>query len=105
MVVQSGQDRDGDNSTAPLHRSTQGRVFAQGQVRPDLIVVRRIGGENLPQVRLAKNQHSVHALATHGANQTLYIRVLPRRSRRDRSVADAHGSHPRPEGVSVSTVV
>src|SRR5262249_52309504 len=66
MVVQSGQDRDGDNSTAPLHRSTQGRVFAQGQVRPDLIVVRRIGGENLPQVRLAKNQHSVHALATHG---------------------------------------
>ena len=52
--MQSGQDRDGYNNPGPLHRSTQGRVFAQGQVRPDLIVVRRIGGENLSQVRLAR---------------------------------------------------
>src|SRR5215475_16219952 len=41
-----------------------------------------------PQVRLAEDQHPVQALASHGANQTLDIRILPRRSGRDRSVTD-----------------
>src|SRR5262249_46216663 len=43
--------------------------------------------------------------ATHGANQTLHIRILPWRSRRDRSVADAHGSHSRPESMSIGAVI
>jgi hypothetical protein len=88
MVVQSGQDRDGDNGTGALDRPTQGRVLAQCQVRADLIVVRCISRKNLPQVRRTKDQHPVQALAAHGANQTLHIRILPWRSRRDRSVAD-----------------
>src|SRR5215470_11366445 len=67
--------------------------FYPGQVRTDLIVIRRIKRKNLPQVRFAKDQHPVQALATHGANQTLHVRILPRRSRRDRSVADAHCPH------------
>src|SRR5215813_2492405 len=81
------------------------QVPTQRQVRADLIVVRSIRRENLPQVRFAEDQHPVQALATHRANQTLYIRVLPRRSRRDRSVADAHRPHPGREGMSVGTVV
>jgi hypothetical protein len=39
MVVQPGQDRDGDNDTGPLHRPTQGCILAQRQVRTNLIVV------------------------------------------------------------------
>jgi hypothetical protein len=31
----------------------------------------------LPQVRLAEYQHSIQALAAHGADQTLYMTVLP----------------------------
>src|SRR5262245_39563849 len=69
MVVQAGQDWDGDNGAGPLDCPTQRRVFAQGQVRTDLIVIRRIRRKNLPQVRFAKDQHPVQALATHGANQ------------------------------------
>jgi len=42
MVVQPGQDWDADNGTGPLDRPTGGRVFAQRQVRADLIVVGRI---------------------------------------------------------------
>jgi ATP-dependent DNA ligase len=42
------------------------------------LLARLVRKLDLPQVRLAKNQHSVHALATHGANQTLHIRILPR---------------------------
>jgi hypothetical protein len=36
MVLQSRQDRDGNNGTGPLDRPTQGRILAQGQVRAHL---------------------------------------------------------------------
>ena len=36
MMVQTGQDWDGDNDTGPLHRPTQGRILAQGQVRAEI---------------------------------------------------------------------
>src|SRR5260221_3351250 len=62
LVVQPGQDRNGDNDTGPLDRATQGRILAQRQVRAHLIVVRRIRSENLPQVRLTKDQQSVQAV-------------------------------------------
>ena len=39
-------------------------------------------------MRLTKDQQSVQALAAHGADQAFRIAILPRRSRRDRSVAD-----------------
>jgi hypothetical protein len=38
-------------------------------VRARLIVIRRIRSKNSPQVRLAKDQHSVQALATQCADQ------------------------------------
>src|SRR6266436_5882822 len=55
MVVQSGQDRDGNNGTGALDRPTQGRILAQCKVRADLIVVRCISRKNLPQVRRTKD--------------------------------------------------
>src|SRR5215467_11634681 len=53
---------------------------------------------------LTKDQHLVQAIAPHRANQTLHIRILPWRSGRNRSIADAHGPHPGPEDMSVGTV-
>jgi len=88
-MVQPGQDWDGDNDTGPLDRPAQRRILAQRQVRARLIVVRRIRSKNSPQVRLAKDQHSIQALAAHGADQAFRIAILPGRSRRDRSVADS----------------
>ena len=105
MVMQPGQDWDGDNGTGALDRPTQGRILAQCQVHADLIVVRCISRKNLPQVRCTKDQHPVQAFAAHGANQALHIRILPWRSRRDRSVSDAHGPHPGLEDISVGTVI
>ena len=81
MVVQPRQDWDGYNDPGPLHCPTQGRVLAQRQVRADLIIVVGIRRKNLPQVCFAEDQHPVQALATHRANQPLYIRILPRRVR------------------------
>src|SRR5947209_18630592 len=81
LMVQPGQDWDGDNDTGPLDRPTQGRILAQRQVRARLIVIRRIRTKNSPQVRLAENQQSVQALAAHGADQPFRIAILPRPSR------------------------
>jgi hypothetical protein len=39
LVVQPGQDWDGDYDAGPLDCPTQRRVFAQGQVRAHLIVI------------------------------------------------------------------
>src|SRR5260221_6358053 len=64
-----------------------------------------IRSKNSTQVRLTKDQHSIQALAAHGADQAFRIAILPWRSRRDRLVADPHGPHPGPEDMSVGTVI
>jgi hypothetical protein len=93
--MQSGQDWDGDNGTGPLDRPTQGRILAQSQVRARLIVICRVESKNAPQVLLTEDQHPVQALAAHGADQAFRIAILPRRSRRDRSVADKRSCNDR----------
>src|SRR5258708_40179198 len=62
LVVQPGQDRNGNNDTGPLDRPTQGRILTQRQGRAHLIVVRRIRRDNLPQVRLTKDKQSLQAV-------------------------------------------
>jgi hypothetical protein len=47
-MMQSGQDWDGDDVTGSLNRPSQRRIFAQRQVRTDLIVVRRVRRQNPP---------------------------------------------------------
>ena len=65
----------------------------------------RIGGKNSPQVRLAEDEYLIQTLAARCADQTFGTTILPRRPRRDRSIADTHRPHPRREDASVGTVV
>src|SRR6266508_204971 len=67
--------------------------------------MRRISGKNSPQVHLTENYHLIQALAAQCADQTFSTAILPRRPRRDRSVADTHRPHPRREDMSVGAVV
>src|SRR6478609_4143467 len=46
----------------------------------------------MTQMPLAKDDHVIEALTSDGADQSFSIAVLPRRSRRCRSVANAHRS-------------
>ena len=62
--MQPSQDRNGDNDTGPLDYSMQGRIFLQCHVRARLIVIRRIGGKNSPQVRLAEDEYLIQAVCT-----------------------------------------
>ena len=118
-MVQSSQDGNGGNGARSLNRSMQRRIFPLiGTLRREcldqllnakwvraLIVIRRIGGKNSPQVRLAENEYLIQALAAQCADQTFGTTILPRRPRRDRSIADTHRPHPRREDVSIGTVI
>jgi hypothetical protein len=70
-----------------------------------LIVIRRIGGKNWPQVRLAVEEHLIQTLAAECADQTFGTTILPRRPRRDRLIVDTHRLHPRREDMSIGAVV
>jgi len=72
--------------------SMQRRILLQRQMRAHLIVIRRIGRKNSPQVRFTEDQHPVQALASYGANQTFCVAILPRRTWGDGLVTNAHGS-------------
>ena len=118
-MVQSSQDGNGGNGARSLNRSMQRRIFPLiGTLRREcldqllnakwvraLIVIRRIGGKNSPQVRLAEDEYLIQALAAQCADQTFGTTILPRRPRRDRSIADTHRPHPRLEDVSIGAVV
>ena len=95
--MQPAQYGNGDNGAKSLAGSCQ--------VRARLIVIRRVGTKNPPQVRLTAADHLVQTFATQGADQTFRIAILPRRLRRNRSVADTHGPQPRCEDMSVGTVI
>ena len=78
LVVQSSQDRNGDDSARSLDGSMRGRIFLYCQVRAHLIVIRRISGKNSPQVRLAEDEHLIQALAAQCADQMFCTAILPR---------------------------
>ena len=71
----------------------QRRIFPQCQVRARLIVVRRIGGKNSPQMPFAEDERLIQALAAQCADQTFNTAILPRRPSGDWSIADTHGPH------------
>jgi hypothetical protein len=49
-----------------------------GLVRPMIVVVRRVGPQHRPQVRLTIDQHPVRALGPHGPHPAFGITIRPR---------------------------
>src|SRR5678816_2987689 len=80
------------------------RVLAQRQVRPQSVVVGRIGLENFAQVVLTHDHHVIQALATDRADETFDVSVLPGRPRRRWSVADTDGRKTPGYGMTVRGV-
>jgi len=64
----------------PFRRTARckGVSFCNVIVCARLIVICRIGAENSPEVRFAKDQHLVEALAAQGADQTRRDPIFPR---------------------------
>src|SRR3954464_1764064 len=58
----------------------------------------------MAQMPLAKYEHMIEALASDGADQSFSATVLPRRSRRCRSVANAHRANAPRKCLAVDAV-
>jgi hypothetical protein len=73
-------------------------------VRSTLIVILLVRTQQIAQVPFAKNNDMVESLLSDGADQPLRASVLPRRTSRDRPIADAHGTNAPDEVAPLNTV-
>jgi len=58
-MMQSGQDRNGDNDTGPLDYSAEWRIFLERQMSACLLVVGGIRSEDPLQTPGTDNQHVI----------------------------------------------
>src|SRR6476619_445337 len=68
------------------------------------VVVVRVRAQHMPQMALAEHDNMIKSLASDRADQSLGMTVLPRRSWRSRSVANAHRSKPTGICLAVNAV-
>src|SRR3954452_8792625 len=90
MMVQSAEDRQRKNAADGLDGSGSGRVLGQREVCSGTVVVMRVKAHQVTQMTLAEHDHMIEAFASDRADQSFGTAVLPWRSRRCRSVANAH---------------
>ena len=88
MMVQAAEDRQRQNAADRLDRPLSGHSPKLDVSGCRCVVLVR--AQHMPQMPLAKHDHMVEALASDGADQSFSVTVLPRRSWRCRSVANAH---------------
>src|SRR6476619_1705882 len=71
---------------------------------PGAVVVLLVCAQHMPQMPLPKHDHMIEALASDRADQSFSVTVLPRRSWRRRSVANAHRANAARKCLAVDTV-
>jgi hypothetical protein len=69
-------------------------VFGQRSVGSRFVIVARVAAQYAPEVRLVKDNDVVQAFAANGPDQSFGKAILPRRTRCNRFVPDAHCTHP-----------
>jgi hypothetical protein len=100
-MVQTAEVRDARDRADPKDRTAVWRVLVKGEVRAGVVVIARVRGQHVPQMRFVEDDQMVEALTPDGADQPLDIRVLPRAARRDRPITDAHRSDPPLEWLAI----
>ena len=99
--MQSAEDRQGYNSSGRMDGSRDRSLLDKGQMRSSDVVVFRIRAEHMAQMSLPEDEDVIKALPADRADQPFDMAVLPRRSRRCRSVANAHGANAPSERLEV----
>jgi hypothetical protein len=80
------------NNRSDLHRLNRPfnrGVFAQREVSPGTLVILEIGSENSPETGFIQHNDVIQTLAANRSDQSLDIRVLPRRLRRGQKLPDS----------------
>jgi len=103
-MVQAAEDRQRADASERHGGSTKWGVSAEREVSARRIVIGGIIGQQATQLCLSAYHKMVEALAPDGTNQSLDVAILPGRTRRSWSVADAHGAQPPPEYDTIHTI-
>jgi hypothetical protein len=77
FVVEPTENRPYDDLAEPLDRPMQRRIFVQGRVRPDVIIVGSVCHEVPVQMGLAGDDDVIEALPADRADQSLRMPILP----------------------------
>src|SRR4051794_21006882 len=104
MVMQPAEDRQGYNCSGRLDGSGDRSVLTRDRWRSSDVVVFRIRAEHMAQMWLPEDEDVIKALPADRADQPFGMAVLPRRSRRCRSVANAHGANAPSERLAIDPI-
>ena len=86
-------DLDHCSVLAPLNRSWLRAVHLQPLVTPPAVIMRKVRGQDPPQLALVQDHDVVEALAADAPDQALDVRGLPGTARGAQHFLDAHGRH------------
>src|SRR5439155_5438449 len=86
------EDWAGCNSADALNCPMERRIFVERAMNSRHIIISGILPKDPTQVRLPKHDHVVETFPSDRADQSLRVRILPRRARGNGLVADAHVS-------------
>ena len=78
LMVKPAQDGLSSELAEPLHLSTARRIFPQGQMRSEFVVVAGVAGKDPAQMGLAEDDDVIEAFPADRADQSLRMPVLPR---------------------------
>jgi hypothetical protein len=105
-VVQTTDKRDADHSPRPrkFYFSRERGVRRQRAMGPHVMIVVQEAGQEPSQVRLVQDDHMIQTFPTEGTDQSLHIRVLPRRTRCNQDFLDAHVLELLPDGIPIDRI-
>jgi hypothetical protein len=78
MMMKSAEDRLSGDLANPLDRPMGRRIFIQGQMRSEFIVIAGVVSEDSTQMGIAEDDDVIEAFPADRANQPLRMPVLPR---------------------------
>jgi hypothetical protein len=79
-------------------------VFVQRQVSPELVVISDVACDDAAEVSLAEHDEMVETLPPDRADQPFDVSVLPGRSRRRRSISDAHALEASDDDLTIDRI-
>src|SRR6266516_8147069 len=92
LVMKAAKDRLRCDDAEALNRPMEWGILVQRAMDARFIIISGILAQDPAQVRLPEHNHVVETFPSDRADQSLHVRVLPRRSGRDRLVSNAHGA-------------
>ena len=77
-MMKSAEDRLSSELAEPLDRPMARRIFIQGQMRSEFIVIAGVGSKDSTQMGVAEDDDVIEAFPADRADQSLRMPVLPR---------------------------